>query len=402
MSLFLPKTAFSACLVMTLSACLPQPETEQDENNERNEPQQPNENDNSQARLNLPDTPFDYVSYADTNLPQHFTTGPQSVSSQDNTPANNPITNTGATLGRVLFYDNALSINDAVSCASCHQQNTGFSDDDTLSEGFQDGLTARHSMSLANNRFYESGHFFWDERADTLEDQVLMPIQDDVEMGMTLDALVIKLAQLDDYPELFSDAFGSDEITAERISLALAQFTRAMVSYQSPYDDALATATSSAIDNNDLSHALSTNEEAGRLLFELSPPQGGFGCGGCHETVAQVTDRPHNIGLDLTTLDEGAGNGAFKVPSLRNIGLSAPYMHDGRFDTLAEVIEHYNRGVQNHPNLAQALRHPTTGLPARLNMRNSEKQQLEAFLHTLTDSVFISSELFSDPFKQQH
>jgi cytochrome c peroxidase len=344
--------------------------------------------------LNLPATALDYVSYADTNLPNHFKVGNETVVSQDNTPANNPITNAGATLGRVLFYDKALSINDAISCAGCHQQSTGFSDTAVLSEGFQGGLTGRHSMSLSNNRFYQSGHYFWDERADTLEDQVLMPIQDTTEMGMTLDVLVVKLAEISYYPALFTLAFGSSEITSERISLALAQFNRAMVSYQSPYDDALATATQT----DDLSHALTVNEEAGRILFESTPPEGGLGCGGCHATAVQVTDKAHNIGLDLTTIDAGAGNGEFKVPSLRNIELSPPYMHDGRLATLADVIEHYNSGVQDHPNLADALKDPRTDQPNQLNLSNLEKQQLEAFLHTLTDEAFITSELFSDPF----
>jgi cytochrome c peroxidase len=214
-------------------------------------------------------------------------------------------------------------------------------------------------------------------------------------MGMTLDVLEVKLAQLDYYPSLFEAAFGSDQITSERIGQALAQFVRAMVSYQSKYDMALSTTNNP----DDLSHVLNATEEAGRRLFELPPPEGGFGCAGCHGTVAQVTDRAFNIGLDVNTPDEGAGNGEFKVPSLRNIEVGAPYMHDGRFATLAEVIEHYNSGVQDHPNLAQQLRHPANNQPVRLNMSNTEKTQLEAFLNTLTDDVLLTSELFSDPFK---
>ena len=135
------------------------------------------------------------------------------------------------------------------------------------------------------------------------------------------------------------------------------------------------------------------------MLFENAPPQGGLGCAGCHATVAQITDRTFNIGLDLNTPDDGAGNGEFKVPSLRNIAMSAPYMHDGRFDTLSDVIEHYNSGVQDHPNLAQTLRHPTTDNPVRLNMSAQEKTQLEAFLNALTDETLNTSELFSDPFQ---
>lgn len=387
----LPTAALFTTLAMGLSACIPERLEERLEDPLTDA--MPNQVERSEEPR-LPASELDYVTYANTNLPSHFTNGPNNPLGSDNTPVNNPITNAGATLGRVLFYDNALSINDTVSCASCHSQETGFSDHSVFSEGFQGGLTGRHSMSLSNNRFYESGHYFWDERADTLEDQVLMPIQDSVEMGMTLDALEIKLAQLDYYPSLFKAAFGSDQITSEKIGLALAQFVRAMVSYQSKYDMALSTTNNP----DDLSHVLNATEEAGRRLFELPPPEGGLGCAGCHDTVAQVTDKAFNIGLDANTLDEGAGNGEFKVPSLRNIEVGAPYMHDGRFATLAEVIEHYNSGVQDHPNLAPQLRHPANNQPVRLNMSNTEKVQLEAFLNTLTDNVFLTSELFSDPF----
>lgn len=390
------KTTILAVTTLHLAACLPEVElSEQDPNLDDT----PSFIETDGKSLSLPSTVLDYVSYADTNLPQHFLSGDNPVTHHDNTPDHNPISNAGATLGRVLFYDDALSINDAVSCASCHKQNTGFTDEAVLSEGFQGGLTGRHSMSLANNRFYGSGHFFWDERADTLEDQVLMPIQDEIEMGMTLDTLVIKLTQLDYYPELFFNAFGSEDITTERISLALAQFTRAMVSYQSKYDDALASASTSNISDNDLSHVLSHDEEAGRKLFELLPAEGGFGCGGCHSTVAQITNAPHNIGLDTTNMDEGAGNGEFKVPSLRNVEVSAPYMHDGRFEKLEDVINHYNNGIQDNPDLSPFLRNPVTGEPARFNMSKKEKHQLKAFLKALTDDHFLNSDLFSNPFQ---
>lgn len=352
----------------------------------------------------LPAQPFNYVAYAETNLPPHFVNAPPgaaSVLSQDNTPVDNPITNTGATLGRVLFYDVNLSVNDTKSCASCHQQAVGFSDPDALSTGFQGGLTGRHSMSLSNNRFYLPGNFFWDHRADTLEDQVLMPIQDSVEMGMTLEDLVVKLAELPYYDELFTAAFGDNTITSDRISKALAQFNRAMVSYQSKYDEAFDNAQPGQ--PVDFTQVFTADEEAGRILFEQAPPQGGFGCAACHRGFAQIADEAHNIGLDpigldLTTIDEGAGEGRFKVPSLRNIAVSAPYMHDGRFATLAEVIEHYNSGIQDHPNLDPVLRTPNNGQPVRFNMTEQEKLQLEVFLNTLTDETLLTSDLFSNPF----
>lgn len=156
---------------------------------------------------------------------------------KDNTPANNPVTDEGATLGRVLFYDKKLSANGTVSCASFHQQDKGFSDDAALSLGFDGGTTRRHSMSLINARWYGRGRFFWDERAATLEEQVLMPFQDPVEMGMTLDQVVNTVAAQTYYPELFQAAFGSEEVTAEKISMALAQFVRSIVSVNSKYDE---------------------------------------------------------------------------------------------------------------------------------------------------------------------
>ena len=156
--------------------------------------------------LLLPDIPFNYETI---NLPSHLTTnvllgpGQNAAIDNDNTPAYNPITNDGATLGRVLFYDEKLSANETISCASCHKQERGFSDDAVLSFGFEGGTTRRHSMSLINARWYGRGRFFWDERAETLEDQVLMPFQDPVEMGMTLDQVISKVQSMSYYPELY-------------------------------------------------------------------------------------------------------------------------------------------------------------------------------------------------------
>ena len=189
---------------------------------------------------NLPSQIVDYEAII-SNFPAQYTSRVDDfgdIRTTDNTPNNNPITNAGATLGRVLFYDKRLSQNNSTSCASCHKQEAGFSDERRFSLGFEGGETGRHWTALSHARYYERGRFFWDERADTLEDQVLMPIQDSVEMGMSLDALREKLADTDFYGALFTDAFGDDAITDERISFALAQFVRAMVSTQSKFDQA--------------------------------------------------------------------------------------------------------------------------------------------------------------------
>jgi len=345
-------------------------------------------------RLASPVLPPELLNYANATIPGYYRRG--RLGDADNTPEDNPITNAGATLGRVLFYDVKLSANDTVACASCHQQANGFSDPATLSTGFDGGLTGRHSMGLANARFYERGHFFWDERANTLEDQVLMPIQDSVEMGMTLTALETKLQATDYYGPLFEAAFGDDTVTSDRISKALAQFVRAIVSADTKFDSAFVGGGNPP----DFEAVFTAQEIEGLVLFGQGGDRAGrsLGCAACHGTPGHISDTIHNNGLDITvTGDDGAGNKQFKAPSLRNIAITAPYMHDGRFATLEDVIDFYNSGVQPNPNLDQRLRGPG-GQPRRLNMTQAEKDALLAFLNTLTDESMATDERFSDPF----
>ena len=332
----------------------------------------------------LGSTAADYVSYADTNLPAHFQAPP--IQNADNTPATNPITNTGAELGRVLFYDTRLSHNDGTSCASCHVQENGFSDPNQLSIGFEGGLTGRHSMGLANARYYQNGRFFWDERAATLEDQVLQPIQDAVEMGSNLPDLVNELQATEFYPTLFQRAFGDTAVTSERISLALAQFVRSMVSYQSPFDAAVQAGTPMNPNFSAVPEiADPASAQRGHAIFQGS-------CASCHGTTAQIANAPQNIGLDEVDTDQGAGDGEFKVPSLRNIAVREGYMHDGRFQTLEEVVEFYSSGIQNNPNRGRGL--PVGGF----GFTSGQSQDLLNYLATLTDNAFLTSDLFSDPF----
>lgn len=342
--------------------------------------------------LNLPLNSFNY---SNITLPNFFLDN--ILQQEDNTPANNPITNEGATLGRVLFYDKKLSANNTVACASCHNQADGFSDTNTLSIGFDGGLTGRNSMGLANAKFYQNGHFFWDERADTLEDQVLMPIQDEVEMGLTLTELVNKVAEEEYYEILFTRAFGDATVTSDRISLALAQFIRSMVSYESKFDEGLAQVGNP----NQPFPNFTASENLGKNLFFSNRTR----CSDCHHTMAMVGDAPRNNGLDAVLTDLGVadvtGNnndrGEFKVGSLRNIELTGPYMHDGRFATLGEVIDHYDTGVQNSPDLDNRLR-VQGGQVRRLNLNAQERQGLIDFLITLTDNNFIVDEKYADPF----
>ena len=304
----------------------------------------------------------------------------------DNTPPDNPVTNAGATLGRVLFYDKRLSVNDTISCGSCHRQATGFDDPARFSVGFQGGRTPRHSMALANARYYTRGRFFWDERAATLEAQVLQPIQDSVEMGMTLPQLTAKLGAVDFYGPLFTAAFGDPTVTSDRIARALAQFVRSIVSYRSKFDSAFVNGAPN------FQGTFTPAELQGQQLFT-----GRGRCALCHTSIAHVGDGLRNNGLDLATVDAGAGNARFKVPSLRNIAVRAPHMHDGRFATLREVIDFYDNGVQPHPNLDPRLVGPG-GTPLRLNLTPVEKDALEAFMRTLTDDALLTDIKFSDPF----
>lgn len=347
----------------------------------------------NEASAGAPVLPAQLFNYANQDLPEHYTDPAAALGNvvrTDNTPNNNPITDEGATLGRVLFYDTKLSANDTVACASCHIQANGFGDPAVLSIGFEGGETGRHSMRLGNARYYDRGRFFWDERADTLEEQVLQPIQDSVEMGMTLTQLEVKLADVDYYGPLFSAAFGDTTITANRISRALAQFVRSLTTYQSRFDEAFVAANGNPA-NFDL---VFTNQEVrGMAIF-----RGRGRCDQCHDTSAHVSDNIHNNGLDISTVgDQGAGNQRFKAPSLRNVAVGGPFMHDGRFVTLEEVVDFYSDDVQANPNLSNRLRN-NNGTPRRLNLSNAEKADLVAFLETLTDTAFLTDEKFSDPF----
>ncbi|MBK9737508.1 MAG: cytochrome-c peroxidase [Saprospiraceae bacterium] len=358
------------------------------------------------TELNLPAIPLDYS----INLPAYFLNNapgplPTSINGLDNTPANNPITNAGATLGRVLFYDVNLSQNRTISCASCHQAGNGFSDPSPLSSGFNGGQTRRHSMTLIFSRYYQRGRFFWDERAATLEQQVLMPFQDSVEMGLTLTTLVDRVNEQYYYSALFSDAFGSSTVNTDLISKALAQFVRSIVSYNSKYDIGR-----SQVNNPGAPFPnFTAQENQGKQLFFASIPNGGGACFGCHTTEAFVSANPgpQNNGIDsISTTDFGAGEtfptiplfqGRFKTSTLRNIELTAPYMHDGRFQTLEQVVDHYNTNIQPHPTLSAALKDANNN-PINLNFSAAQKAALVAFMRTWTDVSVATAAKWSNPF----
>lgn len=360
----------------------------------------------------LPQSPVDYTT---VRLPKHDVAA--ELKQADNSTEQNKLTNAGAELGRVLFYDTQLSRNNTVACASCHDQRRGFSDPKRFSLGFDGGHTGRNSMGLANLRYTNlkgaRPGFFWDERAATLEAQVLMPIQDRIEMGMELSELEAKLKKLTYYPPLFAAAFGTSEVTSDRLAKAVAQFLRSIVAWDTKFDRAADAADgnySTAFDK------FTDEENLGKSLF--IDGVGGvaeMGCAHCHIPPTFGMPQAFNNGLDLKSKDRGLGaldrptndpftpsnDGKFKASSLRNIALTAPYMHDGRFKTLDEVVEHYSRRVHPHENLGLAFgeeQPQRAGATTGFQLTSDQKSALLAFMKTLTDETMTSDPKFADPF----
>ena len=339
------------------------------------------------------------ANYAAPPLPAYFD---GTVAALDNSPASNPGDDRVATLGRVLFYDLRLSTNNRSSCAACHQQRIGFTDPLRFSNGISTaGTTDFHAMRLGNLRYWRPGSAFWDRRMPTAEAQASQPLHSLVEMGWGetaggIDALLRKMAATAYYPDLFAWAFGSATISEPRIQQALAQFVRAMVSHDSRWDAGYARVFSTTAPNRALDVDLpnfTAQENHGRHLFMTSVDQGGAGCASCHRppTFALAADARSN-GLDA------GETRLFKAPSLRSVGLSGPYMHDGRFATLAEVIDFYASGIQDGPALDPRLR--DGGAPRRLHLDATDRAALVAFLKTLDDPVLTTDPRFGDPFRR--
>jgi cytochrome c peroxidase len=308
--------------------------------------------------------------------------------------------NPGTELGRVLFYDSHLSVNNAISCGSCHKQTLAFSDNVSLSRGFENIQTSRNAPPIQNlgNSFFGSSELFWDGRESFLQSMVLKPIVNHVEMGMNdMDDVVERVRNLPYYADLFEKAFGTPEVTADGIAFALASFTGSIFSFSTRFDRYMGGQES----------ALSAIELQGKNLFFEK-----YNCNSCHQTQEsngyQIGGGFVNIGLDVNYVDKGRGafthhaedDGKFKIPNLRNIALTAPYMHDGRFATLDAVLEHYSHGIINHPNLDSRLK-GTDGQGLQLNITNEEKTAIIAFLNALTDFQMITNPAYSNPFKVQ-
>lgn len=311
---------------------------------------------------------------------------------QTNIPEDNPITKEGVALGKKLFFDPILSQDSTMSCSFCHKPNVSFTDIKTLSTGVNGMLGKRNSMPIINLVFNRSNKYFWDGRAKSLEEQAMGPIESDIELHNTFPDLIKKLKARKDYTEQFRKAFGIsniDEITKELIVKAIAQFERTLISKDTKFDKILR------------GEAKFTDLELyGYTMFiDEDPNIKDAECSHCHSLPLTTSNQFFNNGLvEAPTLNEfkdfGLGGitglnidkGKFKAPSLRNIEHTAPYMHDGRFETIDEVIEHYNSGGKPAPNKDPLI------FP--LNLTTFEKRALKAFLSTLSDSTFMNNPAF--------
>ncbi len=349
------------------------------------EPQPPD------VKGDLEDIPYDPQPY-ELQIPQGFP--PMDI------PADNPMTVEGIELGRFLFYDSLLSLDYTVSCASCHLQAGGFTDNKAVSDGVMGLQGTRSAMAVMNLGFVTAG-LFWDGRAATLEDQALQPVENPVEMANTWEVVEERLRQHPDYPAMFRKAFGisdSKEITRDLVVKAIAQFERTMITANSKFDRKFL--------YNDPTVEFTDSEYRGFEMFFDFPGSAlpDAQCFHCHNAPLFGNNDFFNNGIEeVTTLndfpDPGRGaitgktfdNGKFRAPTLRNLVFTAPYMHDGRFETLEEVIDQYSDHVHFADNLDENLSFP-------LNLSESQKQDLLNFLYTLTDSSIILDERFSNPF----
>jgi cytochrome c peroxidase len=302
-------------------------------------------------------------------------------------PADNPTTVEGVALGRRLFYDPILSGDSSLACGGCHTQSLAFGDFRPASEGIHGDKSKRQAPTIVNQAWNIKG-IFWDGRAADLEEQATKPVPEVTEMDLPWPTAVARLERHAEYPDLFCAAFGTSEITQDRVVKAIAQFERTFISINSKYDRWKRG-----------EEQLSYEEYRGYLFF-MSETKGD--CFHCHAEPLFSSADFHNTGLDSIPVDLGRGAisgepekiGAFKAPTLRNVMESYPYMHDGRFMTIRQVLEHYNHGFYQVPNLDQKLAKRIPVPP----MSSADLDTLEFFLHTLTDWEFLGDPDLSDPF----
>ncbi len=341
------------------------------------------------------------------NLPDYANQAIPDYIEQDNT-GNNTITDEKAMLGRILFYDRNLSVDNTISCSSCHQQAFAFGDLDMVSTGVN-GVTGRHSMRLINSRFARESRFFWDERANSLEEQTTQPIQDHAEMGFSgqdggpdLTDLFAKLEAIDYYQELFQVIYGDTNVTEARLQESMAQFIRSIQSFDSKFD--LGRAMVNADNANFPNYT--DQENQGKTLFFQPPNIGGAGCITCHSAPEfDIDPESLNNGVvgifgDAVAQDETVT----RAPTLRDIfdangNLNGPLMHDASLTTFRAVLEHYNDiDATANGNLDNRLRGGQGGNGQNLNLSADAMDAIEAFIKTLSGNDVYSNEKWSDPF----
>lgn len=314
-------------------------------------------------------------------------------------PKDNPMTVEGVALGRKLFYEEMLSGDNTMSCASCHAPVNSFTDPNQFSTGI-DGIQGnRNSMALVNLGWQK--FFFWDGRAGSLEQQILGPVPNPIEMHQSWKDAVAKLDQDVNYRNLFYKAFGEPGIDSLKVTKAIAQFIRTMISGESKYDVMYKFENSLPLSSNDqaILPTVTPEEWAGYDLFKSL---NGADCLHCHSGVLMHINKFSNNGMDATFSDPGRGGitgnpndmGRFKIPTLRNIALTAPYMHDGRFANLDQVIDHYSTGLVSSPTIDPLMEHLAT---AGVQLDVQERDLLKKFLMTLTDYNFVNNPKFQDP-----
>jgi len=300
---------------------------------------------------------------------------------------NNPVTGDGFELGRMLFYDPILSVDSTVSCSTCHKQQTAFADPThRVNHGINNRFGKRNSPALANMAF--NNFFFFDGGVNHLDFVPINAITSEIEMGSTLEGVVLKLNRNASYQQKFKLAFGKDIVDSQQLLYALAQFTAMLISANAKYDHVMRGETS-----------FSVEELNGYNLFVNK-------CAPCHATDLFTDNYFHNNGLDADfTKDVGreliteaeTDRGKFKVPSLRNTDLTPPYMHDGRFRTLEEVLTNYADNVKDSPSLDPLLKQNGK---LGIELTDKEKQDIIQFIKTLTDEDFVNDKRFSDPFNR--
>ncbi|GAA0871577.1 cytochrome c peroxidase [Gangjinia marincola] len=306
-------------------------------------------------------------------------------------PQENPLTQEGITLGRKLFFDPILSRDNTLACADCHSPQNAFSDSKRFSDGLDEEKGIRNSMPLMNLAWNISNRFNWDGSAVTLEEQIFEPVTNPIEMDHTWEAVENELNADDEYPQLFEQAFAINRIDSTAVSKAIAQFIRTLVSGDSRFDQYLREEVE-----------LTPQELSGLEIFMNEEKGDCFHCHGNPNNPLWTDNQFHNNGLDEAFDDLGLGGitgdpsqfGLFKSPSLRNLAYTAPYMHDGRFETLEEVIDHYSEGLQFSETIDPLMKSIAQG---GVQLTPQQKEDLKAFLLSLTDEGFVSNPSYQNP-----